>query len=277
MIRESLHFRFDGRDSHEFSLLNVSVGEGLYEEPLIGNRIINKKNVPGNPISYVTSVEREPMRFPLRFYFKDGFNDDLIQEIIKWLDVEYYAPLSFSSNFDRVYYAMPVDDMQLVHNGLKQGYVELTMECNSAYRFSPTRTTGWLDFTHEVEPPPPYDPCKCRICRRIDYVEAEHEFTLNNPGDLDVKPFIQIKKKWDGDIKIENLSVYNQIMILSNLKDGEVITIDCDKEYIETNLPNTYRYKDFNDVYLSIPYGKNKSIRVTGSCHIRVDYEYIFK
>ncbi|MEB5480777.1 phage tail family protein [Shouchella clausii] len=277
MIRESLYFRFNGKDSREFSLLNVSLGEGLYEEPLTGNRVIKKQQVPDNPIPYVIGVEREPMSFQLRFYFNQGFDDKLIREILSWLDVEYYAPLSFSSNFDYVYYAMPVDDLRLIHNGLKEGYVELTMECNSPYRYSPVLSTGWLDFTHENEPPPPYDPCKCRLCRRVEYVEAEHELTIDNPGDFDIKPFIQIKKKWDGDIKIENLSVFNQTMILSNLKDGEVITIDCDKEYVETNLPNTYRHNDFNEVYLSIPYGRAKKIKVIGSCHIRIDYEYIYK
>ncbi|WP_099301803.1 phage tail domain-containing protein [Bacillus sp. Marseille-P3800] len=274
MIRESLYFTFAGRPSTDFNIYNVSLGDGLYEEPLTAGKTISNVKVPNNPIPYFHSIERDTLSFPVRFYFDEGFNNELIKEVVNWLDVDYFEPLAFSSNFDQIYYAMPVEGITEIHNGLEQGYLELTMKCNSPFKYSPVITNGWYDFSFEHDPNSKkfsHRACSCGCS------SSPSSISIYNLGDFELKPVFHIEKVWDGEIQIENTSVFNQTFLLSNLKDGEKITIDCNREFIETNLKNTYRHNDSNETFIRIPKGKNKLLIIKGSCRIRVDYEYTYK
>ncbi|GLI85720.1 hypothetical protein ANABIO32_34690 [Rossellomorea marisflavi] len=251
MIRESLYFSFAGRKSTDFPIVNVSIGSGLYEEALTSSKSIIETSTPGNNVPYFQRVKREPKTFPIRFAFLEPWNDEMIDDIIRWLDTDYYEPLFFSSNIDRVFYAMTTDTISQIHNGLKQGYVDLNIRCNGAYSYSNDITT------------PIYD---VKSTQRIRIVNDGHESTF---------PEISIQKIGDGSVSIKNYN-NNQTLEVSNLKDKEELTIDCLTRQIESNLPGIHRYDDFNDEYLELVYGTN-NIVITGGCRLVFKYNYIFK
>lgn len=253
MIRESEYFEYAGRRSTEFGILNVAISEGLYQESFMPNRTINETIVRGREKPYFFEVTKEPKTFQLAFYFYEGWNDNLINEIAKWLNVDFYKPLSFSADWDKVYYCMPSESTDLIHNGLKQGYLTLTMRCDSPYSYSRDQVTPWFNVS-----------------------SSPFTFEIMNRGHRDIKPFIYINKIGDGDISINNMSRSNSVMKVVSLKNGEQLKINGENEIIETSLSNISRYDNFNDFYLPLYVGNNV-IQVTGTCKIKLQYRLKFE
>jgi phage-related protein len=255
LIRESLYFSFANRKSTDFNIMNISVSDSasLYEESVIANKTINEIYVRGNPKPYFIDTKKDPYSFQLRFAFDDTADDELIDEVIRWLNVDFYQPLFFSEDINKVFYAMPVNDVSFIHNGLKQGYLNLTMRCDSPFSYGNDILTNWYDYSSD----------------NTDLIE------ITNLGHFSIYPEIWIQKVGNGNLSINNLTNSNQEFKFSNLQDGEQLYIDCENEYIETSLTNTFRYDDFNDGYLEIVYGKNRLI-VTGNAKLRFRYRYTY-
>ncbi len=257
MIRESLYFSFAGRRSTEFGIYNVNTEGGLLSEQIVAPRTINEVSVRNNPKPYFIDTTKEPKKISLNFsLLEEKMTDELENEIIRWLDVDFYQPLFFSENIDRVFYAMPVEGMDFIHNCIRQGYITLTMRCDSPFGYSHDITTPWYEF---IKGNPTYK----------DTLEIE------NRGHHSFKPEIWIQKVGDGNITIHNLSNGLKKTKLANLKDGEEVYIDCEHKIIESSLPNIWRYDDFNDEYLEIVYGKNL-LKIDGQAKIKFKYRYIF-
>jgi predicted phage tail component-like protein len=252
MIRESLYFTFANRKSTDFGIMNVSILSGLYEEPLMANRSIKEIKVRGKDKLYFVEIEKQPNTLQLSFAFEETWNESLIREVTKWLNVSYYEPLFFSEDVDRVYYVMPVDNINIIHNGLKQGYITLNMRCDSPYAYSHINTTPWIDCS-----------------------SGSKTIEIINSGDNDFKPEIFIQKIENGDLTITNLSRANSEFIFTGLFDKEEIYVHCDNQIIKTNLVDIWRYDNFNDNYLSIPYGKNQ-LKIDGKCKVKFQYQYVF-
>ncbi len=252
MIRESEYFEFAGRRSTEFGIRNVAISDGLYQESFMANREINEVQIRGRKKRYFFDITEDPLSFQVAFYFDYGWNDELINKVSKWLKQDYYQPLSFNNNWDKVYRVMFVDSSDLIHNGLKNGYITLNVRCDSPYVYSKEKVTKWYDCT--------YSPTT---------------FEIMNLGHEDIYPFIYIEKIGDGDISISNLSRANSTMQLTSLEDGEKLLINGENQIIETNIPNTFRYDNSNDFYLPFYVGNNL-IEVNGSCKLKFRYTYKF-
>ena len=107
LIRESLYFEFDGRASdEEFGIRNISISTGAFNEPFLPSRTINEVSVPYNNKPYFINTRKDPKSLTLGFYPDDGWNDETMNAIARWLDVEEYKPLVFSSMPDKVMYAI---------------------------------------------------------------------------------------------------------------------------------------------------------------------------
>lgn len=252
MIKESLFFEFAGVRSTRFGILNVSVSSGLFTENLISNRTINEVTIRGREKPYFLDVTKDPNSFQVSFYFEEKWDNKLINEVTKWLDVDYYQPLSFSEDWDKVYYCMPVESTELIHNGLKEGYITLTMRCDSPYAYGRQSTTRWYEC-----------------------VDSPITFEVMNLGQKDIYPSIYISKTENGNVEISNLSRANSVTKINSLVKGEKVIINGENQIIETSLPNTYRYDNFNDFYMPLYVGNNR-IQVTGSCKIKLQYRYKF-
>lgn len=60
---------------------------------------------------------------------------------------DYYKPFYTVDNPNRIFYCMLEGDSKLVHNGLKQGYITLTMRCDSPYSYTPKFTKENMQFS----------------------------------------------------------------------------------------------------------------------------------
>lgn len=146
-IRDSLYFSYAGRVSAEFDILNVNLsGGGMSEEPLAASREIHEVSIKGRDQPYFQGTVKDPLRFNVSFAFKNHWDSQKLREVTRWLtEHDYYQELYFTNDIgrdpERIYYALVIDDPTLVHNGLSQGYLNLTFRCDSPYAYAPTRTS----------------------------------------------------------------------------------------------------------------------------------------
>lgn len=239
-IRDSLYFTYNGKTSDEMGLINVNVGSNnSFEESFLPNRKIIEQTIRGNPSPYFIDVQYEPLVVPVSFAFLDYYDSDSIRSVARWLLTDYYAPLSFSDNYDRIFYAMVVDDSKLIHNGLKEGYLQLSFRCNSPYAFTPVYESSIYDYSSNTV--------------------GGTDYTFVNVGDLACKPTITIQIISGGTFTITNNSNSGQKLSFTGLSDNETLTIDCEAETIETDIPATYRYGNMSSdsEFLSMLYGNN--------------------
>jgi phage-related protein len=134
---EGIHFSYDGTYSIDMGLLNCKIGGGMFEETFLPTRQIKEKKISGKDKPYFQSVESEPLSFSLTFAFEYNYDETRIREVARWLVQSYYKPFYIVENPNRVFYCMMEGDSKLVHNGLKQGYLTLTMRCDSPYSYTP--------------------------------------------------------------------------------------------------------------------------------------------
>ncbi|WP_107838612.1 distal tail protein Dit [Metasolibacillus meyeri] len=143
---ESTHFIYDGTSSQEMGVTIGWSNGNLYNETFLPQRQIIEKKIANNNEPYFQRVEHAPLSFKLSFYLENWLNDQDIRKIARWLFQPYYKPLVFDSNPNRVFYALVEGDSTLIHNGLHQGHVELTIRCNSPYSYSHEHRFEHLKF-----------------------------------------------------------------------------------------------------------------------------------
>lgn len=223
MIKSSLYFNYAGRDSLDFNIVNVSVDNAELKESFLANKKIKEQNTIEADKLYFQGVERNPLQLKLQFYFTEKWNEDLIRETARWLHQDYYQPLYFSENPEKIYYAMPVDDVEMTHYGLSQGYLDITMRCNTYHAYS----REYLSETYDLS----------------ENNENGTEIILSNCGDIDIKPDVWIKKIGNGSLEIINKSNNGEVTsfcsgssgkgilkFTGTVFDSEVVTIG-DKTY----------------------------------------------
>src|SRR5690606_21030727 len=124
------------------------------------------------------------------------------------------------------------------HNGLSQGYVQLSMRCDSPFSYSPVYVSDIYDFSVNIE--------------------EGSNIQFENYGDGICKPIITLEKHGDGDVSIINLTEGGRELKLINILDGEVLTIDCDNEQIEAEIGD-FNYENHNNIYLRfVPHSLNR-------------------
>lgn len=154
-IRSSEYFIFDGIPSNDFGIINVNISSGMQEEPFVAGREIREVSIRGNDRPYFQGVQRQPLQFNVSFAFEERWNKELISKVARWLTGhEYYKPLIFSDEPEKIYYAIFVDSPTLVHNCLSEGYINLTVRCDSPYVYSPlslTKIYDWKESPKTIE------------------------------------------------------------------------------------------------------------------------------
>lgn len=259
LIRESLHFHFAGRKSTDFDIWNVKIAEGLYNEQVVADRTINEIFIRGRDKPYFIDTQEEPKSLQLRFAFNRTWDDKLIDDVIRWLNVKVYKPLFFEGDIDRVFYAMPVDGIRKIHNGLKNGYLELNMRCDSGKSYSHKIVTPYYN-TKELS----------------DLQKTSNPIIkIGNKGHFSIYPKIWIEKIGDGDLLIKNKTNGNEEFKFVDIDKDEQLFIDCKNEYIETDKNRTYRYDNFNDNYLKLIYGEN-ILTLSDNMRVKFEYRYLF-
>ena len=252
-IKDKLHFNFDGIWSHAYKLIHIVLDSGMYEETFVAERNIVETNINGSDKPLLHRVETSPLEFDMTIAFEEGFSDNTINQIIQWLfQDDYYRPLYFEGKEDRVYYCMPVGEPSIIHNGLSQGYFNITMRCNSSRIYSPVNIT------------------------QNETITTNKTITIVNDGHYDIFPEISIVKNGAGHIVIESLDDNNDIFEIRDLTNMEDLYLNCEKEIIETDLTGVTRYNKLNGEFPRILIGTNR-FKITGACTIQFRYKKNYK
>lgn len=251
-MKEYTGFYYNGISSLEMGLINVSASGGLFQESFIASRRINEVTVRGNEKPYFMGVTRDPLEFDLEFAFLDPYNRDKISEVAMWLDQSYYRELYFIDSPNRRFFCMLDGASDLLHNGYGQGYIKLKVRCDSPYGYSQEYLTTEFDFTKNTA--------------------NGTVHTFENKGHVELMPEMWIKKYGDGDVSIFNRAT-GQTFEFKGLKDQEIVYIDNEREHIESSLKDTFRYDNFNDIYMNLERGRNILI-VKGNCKLQIRYRF---
>uniref|UniRef100_A0AB39C6Z2 Tail protein n=1 Tax=Bacillus phage KoopaTroopa TaxID=3234046 RepID=A0AB39C6Z2_9CAUD len=248
-IKDKVRFNFNGVWSDTHNVMNVVLDSGMYEEVFVASRELNETKVRGNSKPMLHSVEDSPLEFEMTIAVDGTYTDVQIDNIIRWLWVDYHKPLYFAGKENRVYYCMPIGDAQIIHNGIKQGYFTITMRCDSSQVYSPTLTTSSTTVT-----------------------STPQTITINSDSHFDVYPEISIKKTGAGTVTLEFLDDGGNIFEVRDLTNAEDIYINCEKEIIQTDIIGVYRYDKIVGHFPRLVYGQNR-IKITGSCTIQFRYK----
>ena len=108
---------------------------------------------------------------------------------------------------------------------------------------------------------------------RIQSKAGQKFYVFNNTDDLHnyVLPFVEITSSTDGDITITNISDNNWTSEIKNVKANEKITIDSQKEIIESSIEHSLLLNDFNLHFPRFIEGKNEYISDT---NITIIFKY---
>jgi phage-related protein len=247
---ESVGFYYNDRHSSEFGILRVHTESGLFDESFMASRSIIEEKTFGRNEPYFMGFQYEQLSIPLTLYFDEGWDEFRLHEVVSWLNQPVYKPLVFDEDISRIFYCVYEGDPRLFHAGLQQGYCTINMRCNSPFSFTPIDEREFT-FTNNT---------------------TGQEIELFNIGHTDCLPTIKIEKTGAGDISVVNLSYENVETKMTGLLDAEVVTIDGYNEDITTSIPNTYRYNNFNNKFLTLIAGTN-TLKITGNAKITFTYQ----
>lgn len=253
-IKDKLYFSFDGKNSKDFRLMSVNTQGGLFEEQFAPSRELNETRPEKSDTTMLHGIKEGERTFELMLAFENGFEDNMISDVIDWLFKDYYRPLYFQGQEDRIMFSMITGDSSLVHNGFKEGYVTLTVKTNSPYKYSRHKDS--------------------RITNNA--IKGKASLELKNDGHKKIYPEYSIRKIGDGDLI---LSTGNKNVQIVNLVNGEDIYINSERGIIETGLVGAYRYDniragELEDLYMDT--GRTK-LEVTGGAEIVVRYREVYR
>lgn len=254
LIGGNMHFWYDGKSSKDFGVISVQIGNGMYEDTLVSSRTLTEVKMKNQDESILQRIEEDVREFPLTIAFEKTFTMIDIDKVILWLFKDSYKPFYFDGEPSKIQYVMPSGDSSIIHNGLKQGYITLTMRTNSSKIYSPKKTTALEIVT-----------------------ETAKTITYTNNGHVDVLPEISILKNGAGKVTIQNLDDNNgSIFEIDKLTNQEDIYLDSKREIIETDLMGVYHYDDIIGEFPRLVVGVNRW-KITGACTIQIKYSEKYK
>jgi len=251
----SINFFYNGQRFDEIGVYLVSVDAGLKETPFLSEREIISETVAGNDLPYVYDHRRSPLTINLTLSTLEGlWTFEKRREVARLLDTNSFEEFYSEDNISKKYYLSYVGGINLTHNANEQGYITVQMQNISPFSYSPVYTTNHL----------------------IENAETKIIEFANN-GDNDLFPEVWIKKVGAGNFTITNLSNGGEVFEFVDLVDGETIYVDNKNRDIETDIPLTYRYDNFNNNYLKITNYSINRLQITGDCELTFRYQFEIK
>lgn len=250
MIKQYLQFTKNGINSWDMGVTHVSIDSGLYQDNIGANRNIVEMVNTQTDRRYFKRISRDPVELDMNLMLDENMSDDEIDSVMSWLINEYYEELYFEDEVDKIYYVLPSTQPQINHNGNNQGYITIKFRCYDGFIYS-REINQTFDLSSNTT--------------------NGTNITLFNDGHMDIYPLITINVK-DTNITILNLTT-NESTQLTNLSNGENITLDNETEEITTDIPGTYRFDNINDVFIRI-LTPSTQFKVTGKCVLTFAYRY---
>ena len=215
-IKDKISFTYNGKNTSEFGIINVSMDNGMFDEAFVANRTVNSETVKDVRKSLFNGVTYENLSFELNLAFERDFTDELINEVVAWLyEKEYYSKLQFEG-LNKFVYAMPNGESKIVHTGTGRGYIVVSMITNSPYVYG-----NILSFEKKAS---------------MDSISITLDGKINPEMNIDLYPLK------DGTYSIV---VNGYTLQIKNLKANEIVTINPYEEEITSNLNGIYHYSDY--------------------------------
>lgn len=252
----STQFEYDGINSDVMGVSLISVDNNLVEMPFGYKKSLRKEKIPFKNKHYFFGYDSEPLQLKITI---GKLNDDDLEwtyderiKLVQWFYQDGYKPFVSLDNPEVVYYCMPIDDSLRYDNRLMQGYVTMTLECNSPFASSPT----YID-TYDYQ------------------INTNNILNIENKCNVfkNYSPEIQIEMTNDTSFTITNLTNSGQVFQFSGLNVGETIYINNEMKQIISSLPNTYRLGNFNKDWLQLVQGINQ-LQITGNVKVTIRCTY---
>lgn len=246
---------FSYRDIHSDSkfVYKVQLAGGLIQESFLADKNVETVKLRDSNKSSIRSVMREPKVIPMALFFEENLTEENAREVKRWLETDNFHPLRFDSNPSKIYYAQLNGAVNLSHNAISSGYIELEMLTNSPYSFS--------DYTE--------------ISGESKSASAETRIVLNNDGDIPTAPEIEvIMSSSPTNIEIFNETTGQKTIIGNNLSN-ETITIYNEYEEIHTSSSLVHKYDAHNGVFIHLIPGDNV-IKLKGVYRYKMKFQPIY-
>ena len=243
----STEFMFDGIPSSYYglSLLNFSTSQTTAS--YIGNKAIIEEQLPNKNIPYFYGISNSPLAFNITIGKETEWTEEFKMEIARWLFQKTYKPFISNDNPSIVYNCIATNSPEKILFGNVQYLVSLNFRCDAPHAWSNPIMESY-DLSDNTT---------------SEILIWENRSNYENY----IYPELQIESIDGGTIKLENLQDGGRITQINNLQAGEIVTLENDIQFIETNTTGIYRLKDFNRNWLRLIYGQNQ-IKVTGKCRI---------
>jgi len=252
LIKSSLSFTYNNQLSTDFGVYNVSIQDGLYEEPFLPSSEIIEITTKSRDIPFFQSIKRKPFEFNITFAFLEAWSESKLADLARLFYVEYYAPMVFSESPDKIYYCIPVGDPIITHQGT-QGYVTLNFRCNAPWAVSPVYSSPIYDLTSNTA--------------------SGTQISITNNGDLPMYLLISVEIISGSTFSIQNLSDGGKSISFTGLDVGEILEINTSDESILTSKLLTYRYDQMEGEFLTITRGVSR-ILIKGNIKIQFQYQF---
>lgn len=242
-------FTYNNLGSVEMGVTQVSVSGGLYEDDLLTGRSVEIENTKARNIGFLKNVTKENVQLTLTLFLENGVDEDKLNKIRSWLEVDYFKPFFFDENPNKIAFLMLNGTPKINHDGIN-GYITIDMISHSPYWYSPYV---------------------------VDEMSAAQISMIRNNGIYEVNPVIEV---WATEnivstpAKIINRRD-NSFFEIYKMQKGETLRIDCENKYIKSDLPNVYRWSDCNERYLSLLVGDNQ-IEVQGDIEVTMKYRLVY-
>lgn len=252
---DSIYFYYNGRKSSDLGIYLVNMESGLKTTPYLAEKQILSESIVGNDVPYFFGSQRSPLVFTLTLTcIEEKWTMEKRREIARWLDTSTFEEFYSTDALDKRYYFQYQGGIDFTHNASEDGYIQIEMLNISPYAYSPFQEKRY----------------------HLSTITSPTIIEFDNLGDDIVKPELWIKKIGKGDIQIKNLSNGGQVFKFIDIADLETVYTDNHHRHIESDIPLTYRYDNFNNQYLEIVRGKNR-LEVTGACQLLFKYQYVIK
>lgn len=247
---KNMYFTYNGKSSKEFDLIICNVGDSSSTNMTGIERTVKEETGEFKPVFKGFNYTSPTINITLS-KMKDGYassiTDDDMHKINQWLfGDDNYHPFISDDNKDIVYYVAFTKANKWT-NGLKQGYINLTMRLDSPCAYSPIKHNKY----------------------RVTGSKTFDVISKNNVGKY-VEPDIEIKTRNATTVKIKNVTTGEE-MVLSDLSSGlHIYCYNEDmKQLVCKSNPTLNLRPNFNKQWIKLVYGKN-IIQVTGECDIDV-------
>jgi len=195
-MKQSIHFMYDGKSSKDMGVAIASTKKGLFEESFLPDRTINEKTIANREKPYLQGVEHKPLSFSMSIFIDKWEDNMTLRKIARWLFQDYYKPLTFDSNPNRIFYAMFEGDSTLIHNGGKEGYIEFNVRCDSPYGYTSEHSLNNIKNRSSNVGTIVSDDIKSFDNGIHDNtITADNGLTIDNPV-MSLERFYELYKKW---------------------------------------------------------------------------------